>query len=60
MKEIDLLKEAKVKTLQRIIEKFGGVPGNDLKDCRLNIIDVRDVLYEEINKIAERQFRGTF
>ncbi len=60
MKNIDLLKEVKEKTLQRLIEKFGGTPGTDLKDFKLSIIDARDVIYQEVNKIAEREFRNSF
>ncbi|MCK5625000.1 hypothetical protein KAI04_04110 [Candidatus Pacearchaeota archaeon] len=54
MKEIDLIKELRNKTLERIIEKHGDGAGSDLKDTMLSIIDVRTILYEESRIIAER------
>lgn len=60
MKQIELLKEAKSKCLERIIEKFGTMPGKDLRDMKLSIWDARQIIYQEINKIAEREFRDSF
>jgi len=54
MKEIDLIKELRNKTLESIISKHGKMPGSDLKDSMLSIIDVRTILYKETKKIAER------
>lgn len=54
--ELELLKEVKNKTLERIIEKFGKGLG-DLKDMSLSIWDTKVVIYEEVNKIANRIFK---
>jgi len=53
---INLVKELKSKTLERIIEKFGKGFG-DLNDMKISIWDVREVLYSEARKIAEREFK---
>lgn len=55
MRELELLKEVKEKTLERIIEKFGTGFG-DLVNMKLSIWDVREILYKEINIIANREF----
>lgn len=60
MKQLELLKEVKQKCLERIIEKFGTGPGEEMSDMKLSILDVKEVMYEEINKIAEREFRDSF
>lgn len=59
MREIELLKEAKTKTLERIIEKFGHGSG-DLNDMKLSVLDARTIIYKEINKIAHRVFEEKF
>ena len=53
MREIDLLKEFRNKTLEQIIEKFGKVAG-ELTEMNLSIWDAREILYEECLKIGKR------
>ena len=55
--KLELLKEAKTKTLERIINNFGKGFG-ELAKMYLSIWDVRTILYEEVNKIAKREFKG--
>ncbi len=53
--ELELLKEVKEKTLEKIIDKFGNGYG-ELSKMKLSIIDVRDILYSQVKEIAEREF----
>lgn len=59
MKELDLIKEVKEKTLEKIIDKYGEGFGN-LSDMKLSIWDVREVLYKECETIATRIFHEEF
>ncbi len=54
--KLELLKEAKTKTLDRVVNEFGKGFG-ELAQMKLSIWDIRTILYEEINKIAERVFK---
>ncbi len=51
----ELLKEARNKTLERVVDEFGTGFG-ELANMNLSIWDVKTILYEEINKIAKRVF----
>lgn len=64
--ELELLKEVKTNTLEKIVEKFGKGFG-ELSKMQLSIWDAREIIYEEINKIANRiidsdsrQLKGEF
>lgn len=59
-KLIDILKEAKETTMQRFIEKAEIVPGHDLSEGRFNLLEIKEILYDNITKIAEREFRSSF
>lgn len=60
MQQLDLLKRVKEKTLERIISKYGQAPGTDLKDSKLSILDARDIIYQEVDKIAKELFNKDF
>lgn len=57
--ELELMKELKKKTLEKIISKFGHGIGH-LSNMKLSIWDARDVLYDEARKIAERELKKDF
>lgn len=59
-KSLELLKEAKTKTIERFIEEAEIQVGNDLSRGKFDITEIRDIIYKEINKIAEREFRSSF
>lgn len=59
-KLLDILKEAKEKTMQELISKVDLIPGRDLSEGKLNLLEVRDIVYKTINQIAEREFRSEF
>ncbi len=56
---MELVKELKEKTLEKIIEKFGKGIGQ-LDQMKLSIWDVRDILYFEANKIIERELKEKY
>lgn len=60
MKEIELLREVKIRCLEEIIGRCGALPGSELKDVNINVAKVKDIIYTEINKIAEREFKRSF
>ena len=51
---LELMKELKEKTLEKIITKFGTGIG-ELSNMKLSIWDVRNILYEQANIIAKRE-----
>ncbi len=57
---LEKLKEVKTKTIERLIEKHGTIAGSDLSKEMLSIWDVRNVIYEVIDKIATIHFKTTF
>lgn len=59
-KLLDVLKEAKEKTMQEFIAKVDLMPGRDLSEGQLTLMDARDIVYKTINQIAEREFRSEF
>ena len=59
-KLLDVLKEAKEKTMEEFLAKVDLFPGRDLSEGNLRLLDARDILYKTINKIAEREFRREF
>ena len=52
-KELEVIKELKEKTLEQVIEKHGDIAG-DFSKLYLSIWDVREILYNETKKIADR------
>ena len=61
MREIDLLREAKRKTLSRIIDSTDVAHvGKDLKDIKISIWDVKEILYDTMREIAKREFEEKF
>lgn len=60
MKNLDLLKRVKERTLEKVIDNFGGHGGMDLKEMKLSIWDVKCILYQEVNKIAKEVFEEEF
>lgn len=59
-KLLDILKEAKEKTMEEFIAKVDLMPGHDLSEGKLNLLEARDIVYKTINDIAEREFRSEF
>ena len=57
MKEIDLLKELRDNTLESLIQRAGSLPGSDLNAVRLDIMQIKETLYDECFKLAERIFK---
>ena len=59
-KLLDVLKEAKEKTMQEFIAKVDLMPGRDMSEGKLNLMEARDIVYKTINNIAEREFKQEF
>lgn len=57
MKSIDELKELSENIVRKIIEKHGAELGDDLQDMKLSIRDVRNIVYDEFNKVASDIFK---
>lgn len=58
MEKLKLLQEIRINILERIINEFG--TGGELNKSMLNILDVKSIFYDEINKIGERVFKEEF
>ncbi len=52
MNKLDLIKRLRNRTLERVLEKYGEVAG-DLKDMKLSIFELREILYYETKTLAE-------
>ncbi len=60
MKEIDLIKKVRNRTLEALIRSTESVPGADLKDVKVSIVEVRKILYKECLSIAKEIFEEEF
>jgi len=56
MKEIELIKKLRNRTLERALEKHGHITG-DLREMKLSISDLREILYDQTTKLAEEIVR---
>ena len=52
MNKLDLIKRLRNRTLERVLEKYGEVAG-DLKDMKLSIFELREILYYETKTLSE-------
>lgn len=57
---LDVLKEAKEKTFEAFLDKAEIIPGHDLTEAKFDLMEIKDILYKSITKIAEREFRSSF
>ena len=57
--KLDLVEELKKKTLEQVVKKFGTGLG-ELSNMKLSIWDVRNILYEEAQRIAKRELTNNF
>ena len=53
---IKRIQQLKDKTLEKIVSKYGNGIGH-LEKMKLSIWDVRNILYEEFNKIVKEEFK---
>ncbi len=60
MKELDLIKQFKKRTLEEIISRYGGSPGGDLQKVKVSIWDVKEVIYKECLRLAEELVKEEF
>lgn len=60
LNKLELLKEVRSKTLEKIINKFSTGYGRNLGDMKLSIWDAKEIIYNEVNKLSKMVFEEDF